>query len=86
MNRPAEQAPGESGEPTVEERVRRLEAQTETLIEAVEELARGLEGGPMAGPQRHPAGQAARRTHELLLLAKSAPRPGLARVDGGEAG
>jgi hypothetical protein len=36
--------------------------------------------------QRRRAGQAASRTHELLLLAKSAPRPGQARVDGGEAG
>jgi hypothetical protein len=71
MNRSAEPAPGEPGQPTLEERVRRLEAQTETLIEAIEELARGLENGPMAGPQSRHTEQAARRTHELLLLAKS---------------
>jgi hypothetical protein len=73
MNRP-EPAPGEFSQPALEERVRRLETQTETLIEAIEELARGLEGGPMTGPQQRPGEQAARRTHELLLLAKSAPR------------
>jgi len=45
----------------------------EALIEAVEVLARGLENGPLAEPRdRHPE-EAARRTHELLLLAKSAP-------------
>ena len=45
----------------------------EALIEALEVLARGLEGGPMAEPRGTPAEQAAGRTHELLLLAKSAP-------------
>jgi hypothetical protein len=53
--------------------VQRLEARMEAIIEAIEELARGLEGGPMAEPRSGHAEQAARRTHELLLLAKSAP-------------
>jgi hypothetical protein len=55
------------------ERVRRLEAQSEMLIEAVEVLARGLEPLPTTGSPGNQAQKAARRTHELLLLAKSAP-------------
>ena len=51
----------------------RLEEQMEALVEAVEVLARGLENGPMAEPPNRHTEQAARRTHELLLLAKSAP-------------
>jgi hypothetical protein len=61
------------GESALEERVHRLEAQMEALVEAVEVLARGLENGPMAEPQNRHTEEAARRTHELLLLAKSAP-------------
>jgi hypothetical protein len=57
----------------MEQRVRRLEDQVDALIEAVEVLARGLERGPMAEPPGTGAEMAARRTHELLLLAKSAP-------------
>jgi hypothetical protein len=57
----------------VEERVRRLEAQVEALNDAVEELAKGLGDGPAAEPLIH-AADAGRRAHELLLLAKSAPR------------
>jgi hypothetical protein len=49
-----------------------LEEQMEALVEAVEVLARGLENGPMTEPPNRHAEQAARRTHELLLLAKSA--------------
>ena len=45
----------------------------EALIEAVEVLARGLERGPMDEPHNTRTEEAARRTHELLLLAKSAP-------------
>jgi len=48
----------------------------DALAEAVEVLARGLEGSPMAEPENHPARDAARRAHELLLLAKSARRDG----------
>jgi hypothetical protein len=73
MNRSEESARGEPGQPTCEERVQRLETQMETIIEAIGELARGLEGSPMAEPRSGHAERAARRTHELLLLAKSAP-------------
>ena len=72
MNTAAEPVPGSPGQAALEERLHRLEAQMEMLIEAIEVLARGLEGGPMAEPQNRHAEEAARRTHELLLLAKSA--------------
>ncbi len=52
------------------DRLRRLEAQVDALAEAVEVLARGLEGSPIAEPGNHHVGEAARRAHELLLLAK----------------
>jgi len=42
------------------------------LTEAVEALTRGLESSPMAEPPDHHIEEAARRAHELLLLAKSA--------------
>ena len=58
------------------DRLRRLEARVDALAEAVEVLARGLEGSPMAEPENHPARDAARRAHELLLLAKPAGRDG----------
>ena len=58
------------------DRLRRLEARVDALAEAVEVLARGLEGSPMAEPENHPARDAARRAHELLLLAKPARRDG----------
>lgn len=45
----------------------------EALIEAVQVLARGLENGPMAEPRNRHTEEAARRAHELLLLAKPAP-------------
>jgi len=73
MNTAAQQPPSAPAAPALEERVHRLEAQMETLAEAVEVLARGLENGPMAEPRNRHAEEAARRTHELLLLAKSAP-------------
>jgi len=52
------------------DRLRRLEARVDALAEAVEVLAIGLEGSPIAEPENHPAREAARRAHELLLLAK----------------
>ena len=55
------------------ERVRRLEDQLTVLTEAVEVLTRGLESSPMAEPPNDHIEEAARRAHELLLLAKSAP-------------
>ncbi len=70
---------GSAGSPSVTngiaqlaERVRQLEAQTAALTEAVEVLARGLESTPMAEPPNHHIEEAARRAHELLLLAKAA--------------
>jgi len=60
----------------IERRVRLLEARVEAVAEAVEVLARGLEGSPIAEPENHPAREAARRAHELLLLAKSGRRDG----------
>ena len=60
----------------VERRVRLLETWAEAIAEAVEVLARGLEGSPMAEPVNHPAREAARRAHELLLLAKPGRRDG----------
>ena len=73
MNRSAEPARAGPDLAALEDRIRQLEAQMEALIEAVEVLARGLERGPMDEPQNTRTEEAARRTHELLLLAKSAP-------------
>jgi len=72
MRRQAEPEP--VAEPTVEERVRRLENQVEALAEAVEVLAHGIEGSPMTEPQGRRPQDAARRARELLLLAKPAGR------------
>ena len=54
--------------------MQRLEVQVETLTEAVSVLAHGLEHGPAAEPLSTTAEEAARRAHELVLLAKSASR------------
>ena len=54
----------------VERRMRLLETRVEAIAEAVEVLARGLEGSPTAEPVSHPASEAGRRAHELLLVAK----------------
>ena len=65
------------------EHVRRLEDQLTALAEAVEVLTRGLEGSPMAEPPNHHIEEAARRAHELLFLAKSAPPDaGPGEIDG----
>jgi hypothetical protein len=50
--------------------MRRLEARVDSLAEAVEVLARGLEDGPMAEPGDRKPAEAARRARELLLLTK----------------
>lgn len=63
----------ESAVPALEERVHRLEVRTEALADAVRLLARGLEAGPMAGPAAGRSAEAARRAHEVLLAAESAP-------------
>ena len=67
---------GSAAMAAIDRRVRLLEARVEAVAEAVEVLARGLEGSPMAEPVNHLAREAARRAHELLLLAKSGRRDG----------
>ncbi len=60
------------------QRVGRLEDQVGTLIEAVEELARGFEDVPLATERPQAAEErAARRAHELLLLVKAARQDSL---------
>ncbi len=49
-------------------RVRQLETEVQTLTQAVEILARGLERGPLAEPDPPRSGEAARQARELLLL------------------
>lgn len=58
----------------IERRVRLLETRVEAIAEAVEVLARGLEGSPMAEPEDFRPEEAARRARELLLLAKRGRR------------
>jgi len=72
MNMSAGSSSAGNGTIELTERVRRLEGQMAALTEAVEVLTRGLESNPMAGPSNRHIEQAARRAHELLLLAKSA--------------
>jgi hypothetical protein len=72
MNMSADSSPAGNGTIELTERVRRLEGQVAALTETVEVLARGLESSPMAGPPNRHVEEAARRAHELLLLAKSA--------------
>lgn len=71
-----------NGTTELTERVRRLEDQLAALTEAVEALVRGLESSPMAEPPNDHIEEAARRAHELLLLAKSAA-PGAGSGKGG---
>lgn len=54
----------------LDRRVRLLEARVEAIAEAVEVLARGFEGSPMAGPEDLRPQEAASRARELLLLAR----------------
>ncbi len=72
MNASADPSRAAKGTTELTERVRRLENQLTALTEAVEVLTRGLESSPMAEPPDHHIEEAARRAHELLLLAKSA--------------
>jgi hypothetical protein len=64
---------------TALEGLRRLEARVDALAEAIEVLARGLEGSPMAEPGSSAARESARRAHELLLLAKPGDTTGSGR-------
>jgi hypothetical protein len=58
----------------IERRVGLLEARVEAISEAVEVLARGLEGSPTAEPEDFRPEEAARRARELLVLAKPGRR------------
>jgi hypothetical protein len=58
----------------IDKRVRLLEVRVEAIAEAVEVLARGLAGGPMAEPEDGRPGEAARRARELLLLTRPGRR------------
>lgn len=71
MSKAAEQAVHGPSQTALEGRVHRLEVQVDSLIEAIEVLAHGLEGGPMTEPRDRGTQHAARRTHELMLLARS---------------
>ena len=74
MNASADPSSAAKGTTELTERVHRLEDQMAAVTEAVGVLARGLESSPMAEPPNHHIEEAARRAHELLLLAKSAPQ------------
>ena len=74
MNESAESGHATPGQAKAEDRLQRLEVQVETLTEAVSVLAHGLERGPTSEPLSTNAEAAARRAHELVLLAKSASR------------
>ncbi len=82
MNMSAGSPSAGNGTTELAERVRRLEGQMAAVTEAVEVLTRGLESSPMAGPPNRHIEEAARRAHELLLLAKSAA-PGAGPAGGG---
>jgi hypothetical protein len=81
MNMSAGSPSAGNGATDFTERIRRLEDQMAAVTEAVEVLARGLESSPMAGPSNRHIEEAARRAHELLLLAKSAA-PGAGPAEG----
>ena len=81
MNMSTDSLSADNGITELTERVRWLEGQMAALTEAVEVLARGLESSPMAGPPNRHIEEAARRAHELLLLAKSAA-PGAGPAEG----
>jgi hypothetical protein len=72
MNMSAGSPSAANGTTELAEHVRTLEDRLAAVIEAVEVLARGLESNPMAEPRNRHIEKAARRAHELLLLAKSA--------------
>ena len=72
MNMSADSPSAGNGTTGLTERVRRLEGQMAALTEALEALTRGLESSPVAGPPNRHIEEAARRAHELLLLAKMA--------------
>jgi hypothetical protein len=82
MNMSADSPSAANGTTELTERVRQLEGQMAALTEALEVLTRGLESSPMAEPPNRHIEEAARRAHELLLLAKTAT-PGGGPAEGG---
>jgi len=82
MNMSADSPSAGNGTTELTERVRRLEEHLAAVTEAVEVLTRGLESSPMAEPPNRHIEEAARRAHELLLLAKSAA-PGAGPAESG---
>jgi len=56
--------------PALEERVNLLETRVAAMAEALQILARGLEDLPTAEPGGRPAAEAARKAHEVLLVAQ----------------
>jgi len=72
MNMSADSPSAGNGTTGLTERVRRLEGQMAAVTEALEVLTRGLESSPVAEPPNRHIEEAARRAHELLLLAKAA--------------
>jgi len=82
MNMSADSPSAANGTTGLTERIRRLEGQMAAVTEALEVLTRGLESSPMAEPPNRHIEQAARRAHELLLLAK-AEAPGAGPASAG---
>jgi len=60
----------ESSTAVLEERVHDLERRVTALADVVRVLVRGLEDLPTAEPGQRPAAEAARRAHDLLLVAE----------------
>jgi len=67
---------GSAAMAAVKRRVRLLETRVEAIAEAVDVLARGLEGSPVAEPVNDPVRDAVRRACEPLLVAKPVRRDG----------
>jgi hypothetical protein len=59
----------------LEQRVQALEERVSALAEVIRVLVHGLEDHPGAEPGYAPAGDAARRAYDLLLLAEPWPSP-----------
>jgi hypothetical protein len=60
----------------LQERVRVLEERVTAVAEAARLLAHGLEDLPTANPGDRSTAEAARRAHELLLMAEPGRTPG----------
>ena len=75
----------EASRPALEERVHLLEAKVAALTDAMSVLTRGLEGGPLAEPDGRQMVDAARKAHDLVLVARATTAGG-ARRDAGDEG